>query len=440
MSVDRITHKLASSLLPGQTVWDETVKGFGIRKQRSAAVYIFKFRHQGRQRFVTIGRHGSPWTTEMAREAAKRHMLGLVDGRNPADERDASVLTFGQFAERYMAEYAAGRKKPRSMAEDRRNLDHHILPSLGDFRLDAIARRDVVAFHAAQSTRPVNANRCLSLISHIFTIAEKWEVRPLGSNPCPGLDRYPERPRERWLDAGEIQRLGAALDRRERLGLLDDSKAADWRAVACIRLLILTGARLGEVLGLQWSWINWDRGFARLPDSKTGPKTIPLPQPALELLAALKRDHHVNSDCKLVLPGTKPGRPFQGIQKPWQRIRKLAGLQDVRIHDLRHCYASFAVASGESLYIVGAILGHRSFSTTQRYAHLALEPIWQAASRNAGRLAELLAPPTPSDSDGNGASTTGSPSTPNDQPPSLQPPHPSEGIPPSRQFHAQLES
>jgi integrase len=390
MSVDRITQKLASSLLPGQTVWDESVKGFGIRKQRKAAVYVFKYRHQGRQRFITIGRHGSPWTPEMARDAAKRHMLGLLEGRSPGKERDSLIPSFALFAKQYMAGYSADHKKPRSLAEDRRNLDRHILPSIGSLQLDEIGRRDIASFHAAQHATPVNANRCLSLISHIFTIAEKWDLRPYGSNPCRGLDRYPEQRRERWLDAEEVQRLGAALDRCGRGGLPGAGQAVDWRAIACIRLLVLTGARLAEVLGLQWTWINWERGFARLPDSKTGPKTIPFPAPALDLLAALKRDHHVNGDCNFVLPGNRQGCSFQGIQRPWQRIRNQAGLQNVRIHDLRHCYASHAVASGESLYIVGAILGHRSPSTTQRYAHLASEPVWLAASRTAGRLAELL--------------------------------------------------
>jgi len=393
MSVERITQRTASSLIPGQTVWDEVIKGFGIRRQRRAAVYVFKYRQDGKQRFKTIGRHGSPWTAEMAREKAKRYLLGLIEGRGTDGASDGAPPSFAQFAQRYMTEHAAGRKKPRTLDEDWRNLDRHILPSLGDLRLDKVTKRDVAAFHAGHHKHPVNANRCLSLISHIFTIAEKWDLRPVGSNPCRGLDRYPERRRERLLDAGEIQRLGAALDRCERAGGVENGKASDWRAIACIRLLILTGARLGEVLGLQWSWINWERGFARLPDSKTGPKTVPLPPPALELLAALKRDRHGLIECKHVLPAGRSDRPFQAIQRPWQQVRKMAGLPGVRLHDLRHCYASVAVAGGESLYIVGAILGHRSTATTQRYAHLALEPVALAAGRTAGRLAELLMSP-----------------------------------------------
>jgi integrase len=392
MSVAKITEKLASRLLVGQTVWDESVKGFGIRKQSKAAVFVFKYRQGGRQRFKTIGRHGSPWTTEMARLAAKRYLLALIDGRDIVGGADNSSPSFAQFADRYLTQHAASRKKPRTLAEDRRNLDCYILPSFGNLRLKQITRRDVAAFHGAQHTRPVTGNRCLSLISHIFTIAEKWEMRPESSNPCRGLDRYPERRRERWLDSEELRRLGDALDRYERTGGLEGHKTFSWRAVACIRLLILTGARVGEVLGLQWSWINWDRGFARLPDSKTGPKNIQLPRPALDLLAAIR--HHQPGE-KFVLPSCRTNMHIQTIQKPWNRIIRLAGLPGVRIHDLRHCYASFAVAGGESLYMVGAILGHRTITTTQRYAHLANDSIAQAAGRTAGRLAQLLGPRLP---------------------------------------------
>jgi len=392
MSVDKISQRTALRLAPGQTVWDESLKGFGIRRQRQAAVYIFKYRQGGKQGFKTIGRHGSPWSADMAREIARRYWLELIEGRAPAVGPDDTPPIFGQFAERYMTEYAQSRKKPRTLAEDRRNLEQHILPALGALRLDQITRRDVAAFHAYHHRHPVNANRCLSLISHIFTVAEKWELRPTGSNPCRGLDRYPERRRERWLDAGELGRLGRVLDRCEQSGALGDGAAMDWRVTASIRLLILTGARLSEVLGLQWSWVNWERSCARLPDSKTGPKTIPLPPPALDLLAAIKACRHDNAGSKFVLPTGRPDVHFRAMQKSWQRIRKLADLPDARIHDLRHCYASVAVAGGESLYTVGAILGHRTTSTTQRYAHLAHHTIAQAAGRTAGRLAQLLMP------------------------------------------------
>lgn len=400
MSVDRITQRSASSLLPGQTIWDQSIKGFGIRRQRQAAVYVFKFRQDGRQRFITIGRHGFPWTAETARKTAKKYWLRLIEGRHPANGHDLPNPAFAEFAERYMKLYAEGRKKPRSLAEDRRNLDLHILPILGTFRVRDVTRAQVAQFHAAQHARPVNANRCLSLISHIFNIAEKWDLREMGSNPCRGLDRYPEKSRERFLDPGEMSRLGSMLAAVEVadhaysqfvLETFGRRPREDWRAIACIRLLILTGARLHEILSLEWGWINWERGFARLPDSKTGPKTLPLPDAALTLLKTLRsaNDHRV-SQSKFVLPGKRTDGHFSGIQEPWQRIRAAAGLNNLRLHDLRHCYASAAVANGESLYMVGAILGHCSTATTQRYAHLAIEPVRAAADRTARRLVGYL--------------------------------------------------
>jgi integrase len=149
-----------------------------------------------------------------------------------------------------------------------------------------------------------------------------------------------------------------------------------------------TGARLSEILALQWGWIHWEGGFARLPDSKTGAKTVPLPQPALDVLRTISERHGRSS--AYVFPGKRAGTYFTGIQKPWQRIRLKAGLADVRIHDLRHCFASTAVAHGESLYLVGAVLGHRTVATTKRYAHLAMQPILDSANRTSSRLAALM--------------------------------------------------
>ncbi len=160
----------------------------------------------------------------------------------------------------------------------------------------------------------------------------------------------------------------------------------DWRAIAAYRLLIFTGARLSEILTLRLDWIDAAAGVARLPDSKTGPKNLYLPPGALAVLESLPR----MSGNPYVLPGDRAGAPFVDIQKPWQRVRALAGLPDLRIHDLRHAFASAAVAAGDSLFIVGKLLGHRQASTTERYAHLAPDPAKAVADRTAERLRKLL--------------------------------------------------
>jgi integrase len=377
-----------AELAPGQTIWDSDVKGFGARRQRRAAVYVLKYRDRtGRQCFLTLGRHGLPWTPETARTKARQHLASLVDRHSGPDDAAApsSSPTLEEFSRVYLERYALPHKKPRSVAEDRRNLELHILPVLGVKRLAEISAAEVAHFHTLRGECPSNANRCLALLSHIFSIGAKWEAIPAGTNPCRGIRRFREHNRERFISADEVVSLGKALAEADRAS---GSSSEDWRAVNILRLLVYTGARLSEILTLQWGWIHWESGFARLPDSKTGTKTVPLPQPALDVLKRISEEH--GRQIKFVFPGKRAGTYFTGIQKPWQRIRQRAGLPDVRLHDLRHCFASTAVAHGESLYLVGAVLGHRTASTTQRYAHLAMQPILDSANRTSGRLAALM--------------------------------------------------
>jgi integrase len=382
MATARITLKTIEALQPGQTLWDESLKGFGVRRQRKAPVYVVKYRESGRQRFVTIGAHGERWTPTTAREQALRILAAPRTAGTTADDPQS----FGWLAATYMARHSALQKKPRSQAEDRRNLELHILPALGALPIQAVTRDVVSRFHTSRQAQPANANRCMALISHIFTKAETWGLTERGTNPCRGLDRYREVARERFLSSEEIARLGKVLAQEEQDAL---AGRADWRADAVIRLLLYTGARLSEILTLQWSFIDWAGGFARLPDSKTGAKSIALPAPALAVLRAV-RAQQGHAGGKFVFPGKKTGTWFTGIQKPWQRIRAKAALEDIRIHDLRHSFASMAVANGESLYLVGSVLGHRQAATTQRYAHVAMTPVLEVAGRIASRIADLI--------------------------------------------------
>lgn len=427
MATAKITAAVVDGLAAGTSAWDAEVRGFGVRRQRRDAVYLVKARANGRQVLLTIGAHGAigpggkKWGPEAARTEAKR-LLGLIAaGQDPATERDErkQAPTLAAFAERYLDEYARPQKKPRSVAEDERLLRMHILPKLGRLKVADIGRGDVARFHAATVKRPVAGNRALALLSAIMGWAERVGVRPDNSNPCRHVDRFPEKPRETLLTARDLARLGEALE-RAATGWTAETKAEwarhcaeqaeaddmdpdarqswiaarrprrdtaeDWRAIAAFRLLIFTGARLSEILTLRWEWIDVEVGVARLPDSKTGAKNLPLSAPALALLATLPRF----ANNPHVLPGDKPGAAFIGIQKPWQRVRALAGLPDLRLHDLRHAFASAAVAAGDSLYLVGKVLGHRQASTTERYAHLAPDPIKAVADRTAERLAAMM--------------------------------------------------
>jgi len=403
----KITDAIARQLKENEVVWDDLDTGFGVRRQRRSAVFIVRYRQNRKRHCITIGHH-----RELSAEEARckaRALLESVRTRAPDDKpwsiprSQKGTLYFGELAERYLNEFATPRKKAKSLRADRRNLEIHILPKIGHLRLSQIDRPLLIELHASQRATPIAANRCLALVSHVYSIAEKWGAVPVGLNPCRGIDRFPEKERERYLSEDELMRLGDAL--RIAVGgyrAVDWSSYSkndrfarrspeDWRAIAAVRLLLFTGARMNEILTLRWSWIDWRLGIARLPDSKTGPKTLFLPEPALRVLEELKmtvqRDH---PRSPFVLPGDRSVTNFQGLFYAWQRIRTIARLNDLRIHDLRHVYASTAVSSGSSLYIVGRILGHRRSETTQRYAHLAIDPVRQVANQTASKLASLL--------------------------------------------------
>ncbi len=422
MAAKRITAAVVDGMAQGATVWDTEVRGFGIRYRARDRVYLLKTRINGRQRVLTIGRHGcGARGPEDARREAIR-LLGMIrDGKDPATERDAAKATTDliAFAGRYVAEYAKPHKKPRSVTEDERTLKLHILPALGARKLREIGKADVARFHAGMQVTPVAANRALALLSAMLGWAERAGERPGNSNPCRHVERYPEKPIERVLTAPELARLGDALDRaaqpwtdaaraawrrecERQAEVLEIAAAAraswiearmprrdtaeDWRAIAALRLVIFTGARVSEILTLRWEWIVAAQGIARLPDSKTGAKNLHLPPGALAVLGTLPR----YAGNPHVLPGDRAGASFVGIQKPWQRVRALAALADLRIHDLRRGFASVVVAGGDSLFIAGKILGHRQAGTTERYAHLADDPAKAAADRTADHLADLL--------------------------------------------------
>jgi integrase len=366
-------------------LWDQTVKGFGAKiTPAGAKVYVLQYRCKGRQRRYTIGRHGSPWTVDEARTEAVRLLGEIVRGSDPADlkrgERDD--VTFAVFAERYLREHADLHKKPRSAELDRWLLRTHILPAIGSRRLGDTTRSDIARLHRSLAATPIAANRVLGLTAAMFTLAERWGLRPEGGNPCRHIEKFKERSRERFLSEAEIARLGEALGAAEAGG-------APPAAVAALRLLILSGARKGEIIGLQWRWVSFERSLLELPDSKTGSKVIYLNAPAAALLAALPR---IDGNPH-VLPGDRAGSHIVNIEKTWRRVRQTAGLDDVRIHDLRHSFAAVGASAGFSLPLLGALLGHAEVATTQRYAHLANDPVRQANEAIGARIAAALGAP-----------------------------------------------
>src|SRR5436190_1175521 len=366
-------------------LWDTDLAGFGLKVTPAGArVYVVQYRAARRLRRYTIGRHGSPWTPEAARREAAR-LLGIIArGDDPAQAKEAAKAepTFAAFAERYVADHAALHKKPSTVKDQRSLLRCHLVPAFGRLRLSAITPQLIERLQRKMAATPRRANYARDVLAAMFTRAAEWELVPEGFNPARRVRKFKEpRGRERFLSYEELARLGIALGTAETAGW---SPAA---AIAGLRLLIFTGARKSEILGLHWRMVEFERALLRLPDSKTGEKIIYLSAPALQLLAELPRI----AGNPHVLPGERSGRHLVNIEKTWRRVRHDAGLDDVRLHDLRHSFAAIGAGAGLGLPVIGALLGHTETSTTARYAHLAADPVRAANEAIGRRIAAALA-------------------------------------------------
>ncbi len=337
----------------GLTVIDRDQPAFGLKVAKGGAKTFF-VRLAGKP--VTLG---TPDEITAA-EARRRALAALAEAKV---EQEAGPL-FADFAAEFMRRQGR-RRKPSTREGNRQMIARYLLPSFGEMRVAAIDRAAVRRWFDSLSGTPGNANRTLPVLSVMMRQAELWELRPQGSNPCRNMRRYRTTPRERFLSAEELRRLGFVLDH-----------AGDAQAAAAIRLLLFTGARSSEIARLQWDWIRGSR--AVLPDSKTGPKAIQLAAPARAVLAALPRRG------RFVFPDRAGTGPMRDLGPRWHRLRALAGLDDVRIHDCRHSFASHAVMSGLDLYTVGRLLGHADTAATERYAHLADSHVREAAGRIGG--------------------------------------------------------
>lgn len=397
----KITKTAVDALRPGQATWDSETRGFGARRQVRDAVYVLKCRVLGEQKFLTIGKHGAPWTPETARQEAKR-LLGLVAaGQDPARERAAAkaVPTIRQLTAAYLEEHIDIKCKRRTADGYRSIFEGKILPALGDRRATDVTPADISRLHAGLAKTPVRANRTLELLGALFEWGQTFRGLPPHFNPARHVTKYKEQDRQRYLSGEELGRLGDVLLTAETVGLpwiVDEEKARRPTAkhtpknaitkigsevAAAFRLLLLTGARLNEILSLQWANVDLVRGMLLLPDSKTGQKTIVLSTAAIAVLEELPR----------ISPYVIPGRPRRNketgkfeerprtdVKRPWKNVLAHAGIKNLRRHDLRHTNASIGVGEGLGLPIIGKILGHASTKTTERYAHLDIDPVRRA--------------------------------------------------------------
>ena len=358
--------------------WDHELSGFGVRVYPSGTkVYLVQTRSGGKSRRVTIGRHGV-LSAEQARRKAAQVIASIKSGGEPARPQswpDAGP-TIAEVADRYLKEHVTVRCKPSTARACRYTLDRYLLPVFGARPVGTIGREEVAALQYRLHKTPIMANRVIDMLSRLFNTAEAWGIAPEGGNPCRYVQKYKERSCERFLSEEEFCRLGRVLDEVEAEGRVSAN------AVAAIRLLMLTGCRRGEIVTLRWEDVDLEAGELRLRDAKTGPRQVALSPAAVRVLSAIPRV----VDTPWVIAGRKPGTRIANLNASWLVVRARAGLEDVRLHDLRHSFASRALALGESLSMIGKLLGHRKVQTTARYAHLAQDSVKASAARVAESL------------------------------------------------------
>jgi integrase len=385
-------------------LWDSEVVGFGVKLTVSGVrSFVLQYRFEGRSRRFTIGRMGSPWSVETARDRARVLLGELASGGDPQGEKheDRKALTVAQLCELYLEEGMVTRK-PLSRASARATYANHLKPLLGARRVCELSRGDVerILVRVAEggtrrryrSARPRGgtvrvrggkgaATNAVVVLSGALSFGVRRGL--CAANPAFGVRKFPSRKLERYLSPAEFARLGKVLAAAETLGVQDVYR------LAAIKLLMLTGCRRSEILTCKRAYVDAEHRCLRLPDSKTGQKTVHVGAAVLALIEALPE-----------VPGNPyllPGRGGEGhvadLQSTWEEIRGAAGLSEVRLHDLRHSYASVGAAAGDSLLVIGSLLGHRSSQSTERYAHLSDDPVRDAAERISGEIAALLGAP-----------------------------------------------
>lgn len=357
--------------------WDTELPGFGLRAFAGGSKSWFvQFRQRGKQKRVTLGRPPA-MRAEEARALARAQLARIaLDGlpvASKAKPEGKGGMLFRDYAQRFWDDYSR-HWKPSTRRGNRKAIFRELVALFGDKRVDAICKADILRWRDSWSSRSGRFNRTIPVMSVMMQYAEQLALRPRGLNPCKGTPRYKRKPVGRFLSAREFARLGLSLR------AFEDS---DPIAVQAIRMLIYTGARHGEITGLRWEWVQPPR--LMLPDSKTGAKIVYLNRPAQAVLDAIR----TKAEVGLVFPSAREGKPIN-LSEPWSRIRRYAALPDVRLHDLRHSFASIAIADGISLVVIGKLLGHALAETTERYAHLADEAIADAARRVSGSLAQCL--------------------------------------------------
>jgi integrase len=410
----RLSRRTVAALQPKDarySVFDADLPGFGVRVFPSGAMsWIVEYRpgSGGRgvgKRRITI----APVATlspEKARERAETLLAEAKLGGDPAGDKaeNRKGVTVRELVDIFLAEHLDAKRKART-AEDYLSLfNQHLLPEFGSRKAADLADDDLARLHVRLTKTKVRANRLMSAISSMYGFASRRKLVPKGYNPAADIEKYREEKKERFLTIDELGRIGEAIREAETVGIPwepDPTKQVkhapkeqnrrtriDQHAAAALRLLLFTGARLREILKLEWTHYDASRGILFLPDSKTGKKSIILNAPAVAILSDLPRiGRYVIAGATA---GTKEEKPRSDLKRPKAKVWKRAGVSEARLHDLRHTHASFGADAGFSLPMIGKLLGHAQASTTERYAHLTNDPVRKASERIGGDIAAAL--------------------------------------------------
>ncbi len=414
MAIEKLTKRTVDAISAGPRItiyYDSELRGFGVKVTPSGAKsWCVEYRPGSGGRGVAKRRlvlgSTNTLTPDQARTAARNILAAVALGDDPGASRSRAreMPTFRDFAERYLTEEAETKLKPKTVVNYRIYLRKHAAHHIGSKKIDTVTPSDIAKMHRAiGEKRQMTANRVVECIGSVYRYAATCGLMKRGENPGAHIEAFREQRRERFLSSEELARLGDAIREAETIGIpwvIDEKKPTakhipktvryttiDPHAAAALRLLILTGARLREILELKWEYVDFERGLLLLPDSKTGRKSIVLNAPALAVLSQLT---HV---CPFVIPGDNLEMARHDLNRPWRLVSKRAKLDGVRLHDLRHTYASFGAGSGLGLPIIGKLLGHAQAATTARYAHLDNDPLRRASEQIGGRIAVALGEP-----------------------------------------------
>ena len=366
------------------TAWDQgsgNVSGFCVQVYPSGKktyYYVYRTKGDRKKKRITLGTHGQI-TCEKAREDAQRyagdvaHRVDPVVKEREKEEQkkteDSKDLLFKDFFPIFIEKHCKVYYASATLNTDYYRIKNQILPFFGDKHLNTITRQDILAFQSSLAQYQTTYNRCISLLSCAFNKAILWGYRTDGINPCTGVTKYKENKKERFLNNGELNNLTTTLDKQRAW----NTKSS--YVLGAIQMLAYTGCRKSEILTLKWADVQLDQNCIHFKKSKTGEKIVPLNSLSKAVLESIERQ----PDNPYVFCRRKPGRHLTDVKKRWTKIRKMLDIEDVRMHDLRHTFASMAIKSGLGLYQVSKLLGHRNIQTTMRYAHIEKEELVKSA-------------------------------------------------------------